>query len=473
MRCSLLLTFLLVAACSRVAPPTAPAPVAGTSVPTSPGAEAAAAGDAPAHADTSVSGFRSPVAEERSGGAVAEGPATMRSSRSVEADAVLPTRALWVVRYTLTDPDSVRAMVQRADEAGFNTLLVQVRGRGDAFYRSRWEPRSENLAETAVEFDPLLLVLQEAHARGIQVHAWLNTFLVSGSEALPSSPRHLVNAGPELLAVPRELAPRLFRMDPEDPAYVEALREFAEQNRNRIEGLYVSPAHPEVKEHLYSVWTDLVERYPLDGVHFDYIRYPGPDFDYSRATLERFRNWIIPSLEPATLQSLEVRYENDPLTYADAFPEAWEHFRRQQIDDVLERVRLGVKSRSPGTLVSAAVLADSAAALERGQNWIGWLEGGMLDAVAPMAYTRDDTLFADQILRALVAATGRAGVWAGVGAFQNSFEGTLAQIEISIALGVEGVALFSYDWAVAESTGVAGGSFLRRLGEEAWLKHPP
>src|SRR5256886_1505141 len=50
-------------------------------------------------------------------------------------------RALWVVRSTLADPDSARAMVRRAAEAGFNTLILQVRGRGDAYYRSRW--RSE------------------------------------------------------------------------------------------------------------------------------------------------------------------------------------------------------------------------------------------------------------------------------------------------------------------------------------------
>ena len=49
-------------------------------------------------------------------------------------------KALWVVRTTLSHPDSIRRMVERAARAGFNTLLVQVRGRGDAYYRSRWEP---------------------------------------------------------------------------------------------------------------------------------------------------------------------------------------------------------------------------------------------------------------------------------------------------------------------------------------------
>ncbi len=52
-----------------------------------------------------------------------------------------------MVRTTLTDPDSIRAMVERAHDAGFNTLLVQVRGRGDAYYESRWEPKPQSVLE--------------------------------------------------------------------------------------------------------------------------------------------------------------------------------------------------------------------------------------------------------------------------------------------------------------------------------------
>src|SRR5256885_7783579 len=54
-------------------------------------------------------------------------------------------RALWVVRTTLTSIPKIQAMVKAAAENGFNTLIVQVRGRGDAFYRSRREPRAAEL----------------------------------------------------------------------------------------------------------------------------------------------------------------------------------------------------------------------------------------------------------------------------------------------------------------------------------------
>src|SRR5712692_1383076 len=64
-------------------------------------------------------------------------------------------RALWVVRTTLTSPEKIRKMVETAAAAGFNTLVVQVRGRGDAYYRSRWEPRAVELKDQPPDFDPL------------------------------------------------------------------------------------------------------------------------------------------------------------------------------------------------------------------------------------------------------------------------------------------------------------------------------
>lgn len=57
-------------------------------------------------------------------------------------------RALWVIRTSLTSSGQIIDMVRRAKESGFNTIIVQVRGRGDAYYHSRWEPRAEDLKGT-------------------------------------------------------------------------------------------------------------------------------------------------------------------------------------------------------------------------------------------------------------------------------------------------------------------------------------
>src|SRR5215204_2907124 len=96
------------------------------------------------------------------------------------------TRALWVTRATLASPESIKQMVAAAEAGGFNTLLVQVRGRGDAYYGSTIEPRAPELAGKP-SFDPLATVIADAHAAGLQVHAWVAVNLVSSSVSLPAS----------------------------------------------------------------------------------------------------------------------------------------------------------------------------------------------------------------------------------------------------------------------------------------------
>src|SRR5918998_461493 len=75
-------------------------------------------------------------------------------------------RALWVVRTTLTSPEKIRQLVSSAADNGFNTLIVQIRGRGDAYYKSRVEPRAMDLKDQPATFDPLALTLEEARKRG-------------------------------------------------------------------------------------------------------------------------------------------------------------------------------------------------------------------------------------------------------------------------------------------------------------------
>ena len=172
-------------------------------------------------------------------------------------------------------------MVARAAGAGFNTLLVQVRGRGDAYYSGGIEPRADGIQDRPA-FDPLALTLREAHARGIEVHAWMNVHLISSASVISRAPTHLVNSRPGLLAVPKELARELYDVDPASSGYFERIVVHALANPDGVEGLYTSPSAPEVKERVYAVAMDLVERYEIDGIHLDYVRYPSAAFDYSR-----------------------------------------------------------------------------------------------------------------------------------------------------------------------------------------------
>ncbi|MEQ8328892.1 MAG: family 10 glycosylhydrolase [Longimicrobiales bacterium] len=376
-------------------------------------------------------------------------------------------RGVWVVRTTMNRAESIRAMVDEAAAAGVNTLLLQVRGRGDAFYRSRWEPRAETVQGTP-GFDPLALAIEEAHSRGMAVHAWINTHLVWGLADLPDSPHHLVNAHPEWLAVPRTLGRDLYGVRPDEPRYLNALVSHARADE-QTEGVYSSPSDPAVQERVYSVWMDLVERYDLDGLHFDYVRYPSGEFDYSRGALERFRAWVSPRLPPERVRELDAAAARDPYAWVDALPGPWGEFRRAQITTLVERIYHGVKARRPDLTVSAAVFANRVDAYRnRYQDWPRWLDEGILDVVVPMAYSTDDARFREQIRDARGAADRRERVWAGVGAYLNGVDGTLSKVRIARDEGAGGVILFSYDWMATEGSPAGSMPFLRRVGAAAF-----
>jgi uncharacterized lipoprotein YddW (UPF0748 family) len=369
-------------------------------------------------------------------------------------------RGLWVVRFSLATPESARAVVERAAAAGFNTLLVQARGRGDAYYQSALEPSGFS---GPASFDPLAEIVAAAHARGIAVHAWVNVSLVADATTVPSDPRHLARAHPEALMVPRALVRPLARFRPGDPRYADRLIEWTRENRERVEGLYVSPASLPVRERTVAVALDLAGRYDLDGVHFDYIRYPAPDFDYSEATLEAFRDWAVPLVGADRRRQLDRAASSNPTAWPDSLPMQWGDFRRQQVTTLLERAYVALKTVRPWLIVSAAVHPDpNEARRGRMQDWPGWARAGLLDAVAPMAYTSDRRVFRAQLEGAIEAAPGTE-MWAGIGSYLAGLQGTVDALATARALGTHGIMLFSYDWAVSEDGG-AREAFLQRVG---------
>ncbi len=375
------------------------------------------------------------------------------------------TRALWVVRSTLSSPGAVFELVRRARENGFTDLVVQVRGRGDAYYDSHVEPRAEDLLNQPVGFDPLSLTIKEAHRVGIRVHAWINIFLVAGFETLPKSSEHIIHKHPEWMMVPRRLAPELYYLDPHSPRYLPRIVEYVRANRAKIEGLFVSPAHREVKENIFNIWMDVAQNYDVDGLHFDYVRYPNQQFDYSRASLDRFRAELERDLETEDREFLESQSTTDPLIYATTFHKRYEQFQRDQVTELVRRIYRGVKKVKPTALISAAVFADEAeAAQSRYQDWKLWLQRGWLDAICPMAYTSDTGTFRKLILGALKNSAGKQ-VWGGIGAFRQPAESALEKIQVTREVGTRGFILFSYDSSIKVSETNPQGDYLERVRE--------
>lgn len=363
---------------------------------------------------------------------------------AVEFPPSVETRALWVLRTSLTSPQAIADMVDAARTNGFNTLFVQVRGRGDAYFLGGLEPRPADLQRQPATFDPLATVLAAAHAAGLRVHAWVNVNFISSAVDIPIAPEHIVHRHPEWLMVPRDIAQDLASVPPESPAYVGKIARWT-RNQPNVEGLYASPVIPAAAAHVQGVVRDLVARYALDGVHFDYARYPNERFDYSRAAIREFRTAVRGRLTDALRRTLDEREAVDLFAYPDALPDDWRAFRITRMTALMKDLRGAVKETRPAAMVSVATVPDLREAYEnRLQDWGAWVQTGIIDAVCPMAYTPEPDRFAEQIA-AVRGIAGTRPIWAGIGAYRLTPAQTIENILTARRLGAAGVVLFSYD----------------------------
>jgi uncharacterized lipoprotein YddW (UPF0748 family) len=150
-------------------------------------------------------------------------------------------------------------------------------------------------------------------------------------------------------------------------------------------------------------------------------------------------------LTDAQRQSLDAEEEADLFAYPDRFPEDWRRFRVERMTALIARLRVAVKEERPSATVSLAAVPDAREALShRLQDWSGWLNGGLIDALCPMVYTQEASRFAEQVSAAREIA-GERPIWAGIGAYRLSPTQTIDNIHTARKLGAAGVILFSYD----------------------------
>ena len=327
-------------------------------------------------------------------------------------------RCLWVDSWqqgflTAEQCDQLLADARRYH---FNTILVEVRRCADAYYRSALEPRGTNIRDT--EFDPLQYLIQKAHQQPrIQVHAWVVVYRawVSTRQRIPDDRQHVVNRHSEWLIVSRS------------------------GDRNAPEGYYLDPALPEVQNYLVAVFRDLIEKYGVDGLHLDYVRYPGSDWGYGRRSLELWRK---------ASGSTGIPSPDDP---------AWCAWRRDQVTALVRRTYGELATRRPGALLSAATItwgglemgyAKSSTMTEAFQDWLSWLQEGILDFACPMNYkrahyTRQAGDFSEWT-RATVRAPGSRAAVIGIAGWLNTTPNIIRQMKEARETGADGVALFSY-----------------------------
>ena len=346
-------------------------------------------------------------------------------------------RAVWVDAFHegIRSPREADELVAAARRAHLNTLIVQVRRRGDALYTKGVEPP---LADPAYDpsFDALAYIVEAGHRAGLEVHAWINAMPVWRDEAPPADARHVFN-----------------RHGPSAPDDQNWLTSSPTGDRKFPVGYFLDPGHPGAAAYLADIYLNIVRNYAVDGIHFDYVRYPetderlprGAGVGYNRVNLARFQRATGRTDTP------------------DPGDEAWMRWRRLQVTHLVRRVSIEAKAINPRIKVSAALIPwgqppakedefEDAAPMQRiFQDWHQWLKDGWLDLGIPMNYaTETDTRvrgWFDGWLRWNKRHQHGRQIAVGLGAYRNTAAHTLAQIARARADDrgrVVGLSFFSY-----------------------------
>ena len=247
----------------------------------------------------------------------------------------------------------LRAILDRASSLHLNAVIFQVRPAGDAFYRSDLEPWSPYLTGTMGRdpgYDPLKFAIEEAHARGLELHAWFNPYRARASSWVSPSADHVM------------------RTHPQHVRTVGALR-------------WMDPGEPWVQERTLAVIRDVVRRYDIDAVHIDDYFYPYPPVGGGRPTFPDDVTW--------------QRYHSSGGALAR------DDWRRDNVNTLVRRINEAVKEEKPWVRfgispfgiwrprqpqVVAAGL-DSYADIFADSRF--WLQQGWCDYLAPQLYWRE------------------------------------------------------------------------------------
>ncbi|RMF06344.1 MAG: hypothetical protein D6762_09650 [Candidatus Neomarinimicrobiota bacterium] len=274
-------------------------------------------------------------------------------------------RALWLTRFEYCnyspthDQDSIRhyidMIIDSAAQANFNVVFFQVRGSGDAYYRSELEPWGPLLTGTLGQdpgWDPLDYALERCHQNGLELHAWFNTFPAwRGAEPPPvTDPPSPYLTHPEWL-----VCDSLGNPMPLSDHYVS-----------------FSPGIPQVHDYLIQVATDLVRRYDVDGIHFDYVRFPeiAPESGYSHDSIS-VALWRSETGNPYRLN--------------------WADWEREQLNHFIAKMYNALMEVDSSLIVSAATIGSYwrerwNAYYKVYQDPRRWTEWEKMDWIVPMIY---------------------------------------------------------------------------------------
>ncbi len=297
-------------------------------------------------------------------------------------------------------------------EAGVNMILPNMAWAGVAHYPSKVLPQSKTFTQYG---DQLAQCVTAARTYGLEVHVWKITWNLEG-------------------------APK---------GFVEKMRE---DGRTQVSATgkplnWLCPSHPKnVQLELESI-LEIVANYDVDGIHLDYIRYPGSHACYCEECRKRFML--------ATRQQID-EWPASVLPKSGTYSDKYIEWRSQQITRLVRLLHKRLREANPDIKLSTAVFGGYPACVTSiGQDWIAWAKAGYVDFVCPMNYTEDTNYFTELLANQLALMPKGVAIYPGIGATAtNSLltsDAVVEQIYRSRSLGASGWTIFDYSLDISET----------------------
>lgn len=291
-------------------------------------------------------------------------------------------------------------------ENGFNVLIPNLAWGGTAFYRSAVLPAA---SEVATQGDALAQCLAACRKHGVQCHVWKVCW----------------NMGSHV-----------------DPVFAAKM---AATNRTQVayggaaKSGWLCPSHPDNQKQEIEAMVELAKK-GVDGVHFDYIRYPDGAHCFCAGCRKRFE-----AMAGGTVTNWPSAVRND-----ERLRRLWQDFRTSNVTAVVREVSRRVRAEAPGVKISAAVFTNAETSPSNvGQDWPLWCREGLLDFVCPMDYVESPALFRGQVMPQKRIA-GKVPVYPGIGlsCWRNDGRDAVRlakQILVVRELGLDGFTVFNFD----------------------------
>lgn len=290
--------------------------------------------------------------------------------------------------------------IRQLSENGFNAIFVNMCWGYVADYNSEVLPVHPDVEQKG---DQIEQCLNACRKYGVELHVWKVCW-------------NMGNRTPEALVKKMQDGQR------------------TQKTSNGSNTRYLAPHIPENFDLERRALLEIVSRYKVDGIHFDYIRYPDSNTDYSDSARYAFELAIGRKVE---------KWPDDCRAAGKDYSEFLK-WRRGNITRLVETVYKEAKEIRKDIKVSAAVFSDWEGAREWvGQDAADWIEKGYLDFVCPMDYETDDAVFSKRLLKQVAAVQGKVPVYPGIGSYLMTKHSNIAnQIVIARNNGADGFVCF-------------------------------